>query len=210
MARARSHGRALTVGLTGVLAGVLALTACGDSAETGIEQLIESQGGGDVDLDLDTDGGISVQTEEGGMTMDEDGNFVITDENGDVVSGNVDVDGDGVTVESEDGTFSSGSGSELPDTWPGDVPEPGGLEIMSSSTMSDGDSEGFVVIGAVGADFLDRYASELEGAGFELESEFTAESMAEQSYTDGTWGVGVAVFEDGDDIQATITVFTSE
>ena len=76
--------------------------------------------------------------------------------------------------------------------------------------MSDGDSEGFVVIGAVGADFLDRYASELEGAGFELESEFTADSLAERSYSNGSWNVGVSVFENGDDIQATITVFTSE
>jgi len=204
MARRRSQVRALTV----VAVGLVALTACGDSAENGIEQLIESQGGGDVDLDLDTDGGISIQTEEGGMTMDEDGNFVITDENGDVVSGNVDVDGDGVTVESEDGSFSSGSGSELPDTWPGAVPEPDGLAVLSSSTMSDGDTDGFVVIGNVGADFLDEYTSALQAAGFELESEFSAEAMDERGYTNGTWNVGIAVFETGNDAQATITVFT--
>jgi hypothetical protein len=206
MARTRSHARALTV----VAAAALALTACGDSAENGIEQLIESQGGGDVDLDLDSDGGISIQTEEGGMTMDEDGNFVITDENGDVVSGNVDVDGDGVTVESEDGSFSSGSGSELPESWPGAVPEPDGLAILSSSTMSDGDTEGYVVIGEVGGDFLDGYVSALEAAGFDMESEFTAESMSERGFTNGTWNVGIAVFENGDDVQATITVFTNE
>ena len=205
MPRTRSHARALTV----VTAGVLALTACGDSAENGIEQLIESQGGGDVDLDLDADGGISIQTEEGGMTMDEDGNFVITDENGYVVSGNVDVDGDGVTVESEYGSFSSGSGSELPDTWPDAVPEPDGLAILSSSTMSDGDTDGFIVIGEVGDDFLDGYVSALEAAGFELESEFDADSMSERGFTNGPWNVGIAVFETGDDVQATITVFAN-
>jgi hypothetical protein len=190
--------------------GLGVLTACGDSAENGIEQLIESQGGGDVDLDLDGDGGFSVQTEEGGMTIDEDGNFVVTDENGDVVTGNVDVDGDGVTVESEDGSFSSGAGSELPDDWPGEIPEPDGLEIMSGSTISDGDTDGFVVIGAVDADFLDGYAAALEGAGFELKSEFTADSMAERGYSNGTWNVGMAIFENGDEIQATITVFSGE
>jgi hypothetical protein len=206
MARTRSHARALVL----AIAGVLALTACGDSAENGVEQLIESQGGGDVDLDLDGDGGISIQTEDGDMTMDENGNFVITDENGDVVSGNVDVDGDGVTVESEDGSFSSGSGSELPDTWPEAVPEPDGMEILSSSAMSDGDRDGFVVIGGVGADFLDEYTAALEAAGFDLESEFDAEAVAERSYTDGSWNVGVAVFDNGDGLQATLTVFTSE
>jgi hypothetical protein len=190
--------------------GLGVLTACGDSAENGIEQLIESQGGGDVDLDLDEEGGFSVQTEEGGMTIDEDGNFVITDENGDVVTGNVDVDGDGMTVESEDGSFSSGAGSELPDDWPNVVPTPDGLTILSSSTMSDDDTAGFVVIGDADEGFLDRYTAALEAAGFELESEFDADSMAERSYTDGTWGVGVAVFENDDETQATITVFTDE
>ena len=206
MARTRSHARALAP----VVIGLLAFAACGDSAENSIEQLIESQGGGNVDLDLDGDGGISIQTEEGGMTMDEDGNFVITDENGEQVTGNVDVDGDGVTVESEDGSFSSGSSSELPDGWPADVPEPDGLAVLSSSTMNDGDTSGFVVIGAVDGSFLDQYASALEGAGFEMESEFTADSMAERGYSNGTWRVGVAVFENGDDVQATVTVFSNE
>ena len=206
MARTRSHACALTIAAV----GVFALTACGDSAENGIEQLIESQGGGDVDLDLDTDGGVSIQTEDGAMTMDEDGNFVITDENGDVVSGNVDVDGDGITIESEDGSFSSDQSTELPDSWPGEVPEPDGLAILTTSAMTDGDTAGFEVIGEVGGDFLDEYTSALEAAGFELESEFTAEAMDERGYTDGTWNVGVGVFETGDNAQATITVFTSE
>ena len=34
--------------------------------------------------------------------------------------------------------------------------------------------------------------------------------MAERGYSNGTWNVGVAIFENGDDIQATITVFSGE
>jgi flagellar basal body rod protein FlgG len=86
----------------------LVAASCGGSTESGIEELIEQQGGGDVDLDLDRDGGFSIQTEEGGMTIDEDGNFVITGEDGEVITGNADDEGN-FTVESEDGTI---TGSE--------------------------------------------------------------------------------------------------
>jgi hypothetical protein len=39
--------------MLGTAGFALALSSCGNATETGIEQLIESQGGGDVDLDLD-------------------------------------------------------------------------------------------------------------------------------------------------------------
>ena len=72
MARTTIARTVITLAAAGLVVG---LTACGNATESGIEQLIESQGGGDVDLDLDGDGGFSVQTEEGGMTIDEDGNL---------------------------------------------------------------------------------------------------------------------------------------
>ena len=118
----------ITLGAAGF---ALVLTACGNATESGIEELIESQGGGDVDLDLDGDGGFSVQTEEGGMTIDEDGNFVITDADGSVVTGDVDTESGEVNIESEDGSFRSGATTELPDEWPGEIPEPSGLAIAS-------------------------------------------------------------------------------
>ena len=107
---------------------VLSFTACGNATETGIEKLIESQGGGDVDLDLNGDGGLSVQTEEGGMSIDEDGNFVITDANGSVVTGNADSESGEFNMESEDGSFRVDSSGEIPEEWPSDVPLPEGIE----------------------------------------------------------------------------------
>lgn len=53
------------------------LTACGDSAESGVEKLIDEQGDGDGDVDINSDdGGFSIQTEDGSMTVEgEDGGF---------------------------------------------------------------------------------------------------------------------------------------
>lgn len=61
------------------------LTACENATETGLEKVIESESGGDVDVDLNGDDGVSIQT--------------------------------------EDGSFSSGATTEFLEEWPGDVPE---------------------------------------------------------------------------------------
>ncbi len=116
----RRNLRTHTLIVVGAAGFALAFSACGDAAESGLEQLVESQGGGDVDLDVDGDGdgGFSMQTEEGGMTIDEDGNFIITDADGSVVTGNADAESGELTVESEDGSFSSGATTELPEEWP--------------------------------------------------------------------------------------------
>lgn len=193
-----------------VAAAALVFAACSgeDAAETGLEELIESQGGGEVDLDLDSDGGISIETEDGSMTIDEDGNFVVTDDNGDVVTGNVDEDG-GVDVQSEDGSFSSATGSELPDGWPGAVPEPDGLEIEGSSSIADDASEAYTVVGVPdGDDWVDDYGSALESAGFALDSEFTSDGAVQRQYTGSGYSVSVGVFSDDAGGQATVSVFS--
>jgi len=204
--RTRPHRRpALAAGIA--VAGLFALSACGadEAAERGIEELIEREGGGDVDIDGDD--GFSLETEDGSMTMDEDGNFVITDEDGEVVVGDVDDDGN-LTVESEDGNFSAGSGSEIPDDWPSDVPRPDALAIDGSVSTSDDDTVGYVVTGQTDdADFADDYGSALESAGFEVQSEFTSDGAVQRQYSNGTWGVSVGVFTDSGPSQVTVTVF---
>ncbi len=191
----------------------LFFVACGDSAETGIEQLIESQGGGDVDLDLDGDGGFSVQTEEGGMTIDEDGNFVITDADGSVVTGDVDSESGEFNVETEDGNFSSGATSELPDNWPGDVPRPDGLDIINATSLETTDGTSIQVTGNAGnvADFVDGYVSQLQAAGFA--SDASSSYDGEESWAgvfEGPYTVilNVIAFE-GSEPSVTVSVISS-
>ena len=148
------------------------LTSCSDSAETGIEQLIEQQSGGDVDINSD-DGSFSIQTEDGSMTVDENGNFVVTDADGSVITGNADSESGEFNIESEDGSFSSGSTSELPEDWPADVPTPDGMTITTASSMESTDGSAIQLSGTTDdpASFVADYTARLDSNGFTAQAD---------------------------------------
>ena len=196
--------------LTAVILAAVTLSACGNSSETGVEELIEQQSGGDVDINTD-DGEFSIETEDGSMTVDEDGNFVITDENGETITGSADGEDGSMTVEGEDGSFSGGETTELPDEWPSDVPTPDGLTIASAFVVSDAGSDAITVSGTVDSeDFLDEYGSQLEDAGFESTSEFKADGTANRVYSSDVWTVGLNYVEDESGNQVTISLYSAE
>lgn len=188
---------------------VIALSACGDATESGVEQLVESQGGGDVDLDLDGDGGFAVQTEEGGMSIDEDGNFVITDADGSVVTGNADSETGGFTAESEDGSFRIDASGEIPEEWPSDVPSPEGIEGASSTVTQSTTELAITVTGQAGESFVDAYGSTLEDNGFEQTSNFESDANITRVFENETWTVSINSFPDGDTSQVAVSLFPS-
>lgn len=188
---------------------VIALSACGDATESGVEQLVESQGGGDVDLDLDGDGGFAVQTEEGGMSIDEDGNFVITDADGSVVTGNADSETGGFTAESEDGSFRIDASGEIPEEWPSDVPSPEGIEGASSTVTQSTTELAITVTGQAGESFVDTYGSTLEDNGFEQTSNFESDANITRVFENETWTVSINSFPDGDTSQVAVSLFPS-
>lgn len=226
----------------------LLATACGNSAETGLEKLIEQQGGGPVDIDLDD--GFSFQTEEGGFSIDEDGNFTITGEDGEILTGSADgdgnftvegeggevltgqfdddgsftIEGEGGTitgdeddgdfsVESDDGSFTFSGGTELPSEWPGDVPQPDGLEIDGSSVIGTNDELLIVVTGVITqnpADYIDSYGNALMASGLDQISSFESDGTIVRVYDSGTWNVSVTTFEGPDgEPQVSINLFPS-
>jgi hypothetical protein len=185
------------------VAGVVALSACGSATESGMERLIESQSGGDVDLD--GDGGFSIQTEEGGIEVDKDGNFVITDERGGVVTGRASDDG-GFSAEREDGSFRVDTSGQFPAEWPSDVPRPAGIGELSSTVQQTGDELLIILSGQANPSFLEDYAAALRSAGYEQTSRFESQDTSSRVMENRSWSVSINSFVDGDTTQVGVTL----
>lgn len=154
---------------------VLVLTVgCGKASEKIAEKALEHQTGADVDLD--SNGGISIETEDGSYSADADGNVVI---------------------ETDEGTITAGAG--LPDGWPEDLPIPDGVAITYGSVSAEFAS-------ATGmserspADLMDDIRAAF--AGWEVEDESTTTStgseMRHVMLVQGDRTVTVQVITDGE------------
>jgi hypothetical protein len=178
----------LLIGLPFVAVG------CGDSAsEDGLEQIIESQASGDVEVDLGNDGGLSFETADGDVVIDEDGSFTVTGDDGEVITGQDDGDG-GFSLEGESGNFTVNQGSEIPAEWPEDVPRPVGLTITSSSVIDSPQGANVTISGSIddAAAFVAAYTSTLEAAGFATDSEYDSDGAVSALLSGDGWQVSVA------------------
>jgi hypothetical protein len=174
----------------------------------GLEELIEENAEGDVDVEFGEDG-LSVESEDGTFSIDEDGSFSVTDEDGEETTGEIDIDGsDGdMSIESDEGSVEFSSGSELPEDWPTDVPEPEGVAIQQAMTFSEDEGSSIIVSGSIegsGEEWANAYGGQLEGAGFEEESKFTSGGDVTAFYRRGT--MGIAVVSITTDVGTTISV----
>ncbi|MEM8619160.1 MAG: hypothetical protein AAGF73_05525 [Actinomycetota bacterium] len=228
MTTARSHTsvrRALALGVG--LAGLTA--ACSSATEEGIEQLIESQSGGDVEIDLD-DGGFSFESDEGSMSVDEDGNFIIEGADGEVVTGQagdgsftlededgvaefgVDEEDGDVSVQTEDGSFEFNEGSEIPDEWPSEVPVPEGLTITSSAFIGDGTTGQSTVTGDVAGspvEYAEAYGALLVAEGFEETGVFRSGDDITSTYMSDAYTVSINGLGSTGESIVTIGVFNN-
>ena len=187
-----------TTGSALVVTALVALAGCSgeDLAESVIERAVESEGNGDVDIDL-SDGDFSVETEDGSfqMTTDDDGNVVIRGqdaEGNDVFSADsqdgvtqietedgdatITQTGDGedgeMVVETEDGTATFSQGGDLPEDFP-DIPLPDGLNVVMSQQSETPDGTSNVIVATAPGDwesYLDELTSFLESNGYSQQS----------------------------------------
>jgi major membrane immunogen (membrane-anchored lipoprotein) len=207
----RNGRRTVALGLAG--ASVALLAACGSSTEQGIEELIESQSGEDVDINLE-DGSFSVESEDGTFSVDEDGNFTVEGADGETITGQADGDGnftvegaDGETIvgesdgegdfsmESEDGSFSVDSSGEIPESWPAEVPVPDDFDVGSASVIESPDGSLITANGTSSLDneaFVAAYGAALESAGFDKLGEFSGDGSVSASYEGAEWSVAIA------------------
>ncbi|WP_395153841.1 hypothetical protein [Ilumatobacter sp.] len=198
--RRRALGAVAAAGL------MLSMSACGAIAEKiteeGAERIIEAETGENVELDINGDGGISVQSGEGGFSLNEDGEFVLTDADGSVFSGSAGEDGQ-VTVESEDGESFYRVVTEIPAEWPNGVPRPDGLIIDTGSFVK---AEGETLMTLLGSpngsaiDFTNAYGATLGAAGFTETGRFDSEtdggSAAQRTYESASWALNISGYVD--------------
>lgn len=198
-----------TLTMVGAAALAIGVAGCGSSSENSIEKLIESQSGGDVDVDLNGDDGFSIQTEDGSMSMDADGNFVITDANGSMMTGSADAGGGSFSAESDDGSFRVDASGDIPDEWPSDVPRPEGIEAASATVTQSATELAITVTGQADDSFVDDYGSVLEDAGFDRLTNFESDANITRVFENDAWAVSLSSFPDGDTTQVAVSVFPS-
>ena len=180
------------------IVALVGLAGCSsdDVAESIIERAAESQGEGDVDIDL-ADGEFSVQTEDGSfeITTDDDGNVVMQAEDADgnqilsadsedgvtrietedgdaTITRTGDGDDADVVVETDDGTATFSQSGDLPDDFP-EIPLPDGLEVLMSQQSDAGDGVSNVLVASAPGDwegYLDDLTSFLEDNGYTQQS----------------------------------------
>ncbi len=110
------------------------------AAEEGVERALEAETGEDIDIDFDfdDDGSFSLDTEDGSFSLNEDGTFRITDDNGEVFTGESNDGGFSVTGDEFEFDFNaSADGGEVSSSvdWPTDVPLPNNITIQQTSSL---------------------------------------------------------------------------
>lgn len=210
-------GRRRFFGSAPAVAAIVALAGCSgeDVAERLIEERVERESGGDVDIDVDG-GNIRIETEDGTfeMSSDGDGNISIDGEGAD---GEISIDSeDGVTViESDEGNavISSG-GAGVPDDFPASVPLPDGFDPDFTQSMASDQGDGWILggpIDATPAEVAESYLAALESAGFEQLQMTETQGSLFFAFDDGEYSVSGLAGDDGSgETYVNITVLDSQ
>lgn len=191
--RRSTRGRSV-MGVVATLAALVAVGCSGeDLAERAIENQIEREGGGDVDIDLDS-GEIRIETEDGVVEMNTDGDGNVSID-GEGVDGNISIDSeDGVTViEGPDGSsVIETGGTDIPDDFPSTIPLPDGFTPQFTQSADSGGVTGWILGGEMDgsvSDIAEPYFAALEAAGFERTALTESPDSAIFVYDDGTYSV---------------------
>lgn len=197
-----------------VVVGVVAVgSGCGGDklAEKLVEDRIEAEGGGDVDIDFDG-GDLSIKTEDGefsiktdsdgnvsvqGSGQDGDGNFTIDSENGETV------------FEGEDGTAVFSQNGDLPEDFPGEIPVPDHVTIVFAQSATSGEGTGYAIAGTTARSIGDVSAemqSSLEANGFSQEQLTTTPDGSIMVYRSASYVVTAIIGESSETTSLTLNV----
>lgn len=136
-------------------------------------------------------GGTTVETDDGQVTVDQDGTKV--------------------EIESSDGTttVTGETGGELPEGWPSEITLPEGGEIQNAVAVT-GENAGWTVSSSYpdtsSEDLTDQVTSSLEDAGFESKGAFTSPDGAVSAFEGNGYALSVIVGEEGSGSTLVMTV----
>ena len=187
------------VAVAGIGAVLLPLSGCGKAAEIAAEKAaekaIESEMGGDADVEIDKDGQITVKAGDGEKTLNinsKDGNMTMQA-------------GDGKSAM----TMEAGESVALPDSLPADVPLPEGA-TWNLVQQSTGEAQGLMLQGSVAtamADLAATLKSQATAQGWTLVQETNVPNqMALMSFSKGEQSLNYTLGMDGD--KTTVMVAT--
>lgn len=176
---------ATVAGAVVVLSGVAACSG-ENVAEEIAERAIERESGGKADVELDGDGGITIESDEGTLTVDP--------ETGEVI------------VEGQDGSSTyQGVAGEVPAGFPREVPLVKGTITYGQSMQDASSGQSFSVIMESQASVADVFAevkSGMAAAGFTVEDETVASGsgsdFATGSFANENWRVTVVAGSSAD------------
>ena len=116
-------------------------------------------------------------------------------------------------VEGEDGETVFRTTTDIPDEWPGTVPQPDGLSSLNSSYQADAENVFIIVAGQTSQsrdDFADDYIAGLESAGFVEQSSYSDSSTRGGTYDRDGETITLNVGEFDGNAQVAITYSLSE
>jgi hypothetical protein len=205
------------------LLGLTAVGCGGGSSDKAAEQAIQdacANSGQNCSVDVNGNA-INVSTADGAVSVDANGNVVVKDANGNVVaSGNAgdssssdansSASGDDqqMTITNGTDTFNIGSGGDIPDSFPSDVPLPDDYTVQTTMDASGIVSVSLLVPTDL-AGSTDSVKSAFEAAGWNTDTAMTSTDGSWFSFTKGTNTVSVVIAEDatagGSDIIYSVT-----
>ena len=118
----------------------------------------------------------------------------------------VDVNKDQVTVKTDEGTFTTGSTTQWPDKMPADVPKFTSGKIAAATVSNTADNGLGVWISIQGTSMADltKYASQLESAGWKIESTTTMTDGYMVSASKGEQGLLLSFSKNNDSLDGAL------
>ena len=123
------------------------------------------------------------------------------------IDGEVDIQDDGITITDEQGNqFGVGAGTEIPATWPSEVPLFTGGELVLAATQAEGTADALWETQASVTDAASTYDRILTDAGFTLEQDADVAGTVIRTYQGQLHTINVTVARTGGTTNLNVSV----